>query len=192
MILQKIKKEKGELKSMQKLIEAYSNLKKEAFRLELLDEYRVEGEWEYYQMFLEGKEKPDDEEFQERCRQIAESITQGKQYITVHVIPSRLTKYLKFEIEWYYIPRMESGERIYLIRKTDYKKLINNNFKPGDFWLFDEKIVIELLYDASGKFLTTRLIKKRDDVLRCITLKKDLLKHSIPLNKWLLMEKDKH
>lgn len=174
------------------LEELFSKFKKEAFRLELLDCYQVPGEWEQFHLYLDGKTRPDDPEYWEYCDNLRRSISSGKSFKRVHVVPKKLTPYLKFEIEWYYLSRLDAGEEIYLIELTQYKRILNEaSFWPRDFWLFDNQAVVELTYDSEGHFLRETVIDTPTQIENYVAIKNQLISRSIPLKKFLKKRKFK-
>ncbi|MBI2107259.1 hypothetical protein HYT57_04720 [Candidatus Woesearchaeota archaeon] len=162
-----------------------SKIKNEAFRLELLPCYDIEKERESFKKFEKGVEVQSDKELLQFCKIISNFAGQGKKIIKVHVIPKRLTNYLRFEIETGYLPQSKAGAEIYLIYSDMYKNLLAENFNPIDFWIFDNKAVIELIYNKEGKFLRERMIKDKGLLELYINLKNNLVKNAIPLNEWL-------
>ena len=163
----------------------FGRIRKEAFRLELLDCYHIEGEWEQFQQFKNSVKTVADEETENFCEIISQYDSEGKKIVRVHVIPKKLTDYLRFEIETGYIPQLRAGARIYLIHRETYSHLLQQDYNPNDFWLFDNSIIIELEYDKEGHFLKERAIKDEKTIKEYITLKEKLIDNAIPLEDWL-------
>ena len=170
----------------------FKNFKKEAFRLELLKTYCVEEEQESFQKFKKGITFID-YNMDEFCKFIARMIKEGKSLLRIHIIPNKLNNYLRFEIQTAYIPQLKSGSRIYLLDKQTYSKILkenfDNKFKPIDFWLFDDKHLVEMFYGPNGNFIKEIFIKNKDMFSNYLKLKETLLKVAIPLDKWIKSNK---
>ena len=170
------------------LRELVFNAKLETFRLELLEQYKVNGEWEQFQKYLNGEEVKGDEYFKEFCQFISKAVKKGIKHRRVHVVPQILTPYLKFEIENGYFPMSEAGASIFLIEKPKYFNLLyqlfQEKFQPHEFWLIDDKIVIELKYHQEGILKETKLITEKKLVQNYVKLKENLLQESIDFRKW--------
>lgn len=171
------------------LIQLLTNIEREAFRLELLEEYKVGGEWEQFQRYLKGQQVEENPDFKAFCDLIAQAVKQGRSHARVHVVPSILTPYLRFEIETGYMPASKAGAAIYLIERIGYSKILadafESSFYPNDFWLFDENIVVELKYDEEGRFVGESQITRKDLVRKYVRLKDILLEKSAVLKDWL-------
>ncbi|GBE20136.1 MAG TPA: hypothetical protein ENG87_05570 [Candidatus Pacearchaeota archaeon] len=151
------------------MLRYFKNFKKYAFRLELLQEYKVDGEKKDFEDFLKtGKIKKEynDEEY----LIIKNAKDRNASMSRVHVFELPLTDYLKFEFKMYKFNEL-AGEKIFLLDKLDFEKINSNiNF---DFWLFDDKIVLKMNYDKEGRFLGFEEI--RTDLRKFIELKDKLL-----------------
>jgi len=163
----------------------FRGIRSEAFRLELLDCYHIKGEWEQFQQFKKGKDIVADDETEQFYQIIRRYVSEGKKIIRVHVIPKKPTDYLKFEIKTGYVPQLRAGAKIYLLYQEEYNHLLQPDFNPNDFWLFDNRVVVELIYDKEGHFLKERSVKDEKTVKKYTTLKKDVIDNGIPLEEWL-------
>jgi hypothetical protein len=133
----------------------FDSFENSAFRLESLDQYAVSGEVAEYARFLAGEELPVSGEG-DWTRLIKKRVSEGKVMQRVHVIPTPLTPYLKFEIYWGYVHNSVAGEQIYLIERESVSPEV---LDTPDFWLFDRKTLVIMRYDADGHFLHA----ERDD-----------------------------
>jgi hypothetical protein len=79
-------------------MDVLNNFKKEAFRLELLDEYSVPEENEY-KLFLEG-EYLSSQRNNDWCNLVRKIVSTNRIIHRIHIIPTQLTPYLKYEIDW--------------------------------------------------------------------------------------------
>lgn len=149
-------------------IEEFSNFfdkfKHEAFRIELMQQYLVDGEKDLYekskQSILKDSEflkyHNDWLKFLERCKKSKKSV------LRVHAIKKPYSSYLKFEIDYSYKYNLKYGETIkLLIIDNEFEVFLNKYEYIGDFWLFDNKDCIFLKYDRNGTFLGVQKIKKK-------------------------------
>ncbi len=146
----------------------FENFKKYAFRLELLQEYNVDGEKESIKEFLKTGKVSEDKDW---TNLIKSAISRGAFMERVHVIILPISKYLKYEIEAYKA-NIEAGEKVSFMLKEEFDKI--NTKINHDFWLFDDKIVLKMNYDLSGKFKGFEEIKNASEFvkLKDITLLK--------------------
>lgn len=165
------------------------NAKSEVFRLELLEQYKVDGEWQQFQRFVKGHKIEEDAQTREFCKLISESAKKGVKHVRVHVVPKKLTPYLRFEIETGYVPMMKAGASILLVEKSCYSNLLskyfhNGSFNPKDFWMFDEKVLVELHYNNEGVFKELKLIDDEDTLHNYKMLKASLISEGVNLEDW--------
>lgn len=158
--------------------ELWKNFKKEAFRLELLQEYNVQEEEKAIEKFLRGgKIKAQDfgNEWDEYLEGLLKrNVRAGR----VHVVDLPLSDYIKFEFESYKFSQ-KWGEDIRIILREDYEKITDGKeFK--DFWLFDDETVLEFDYDTSGRWLSGEIAN--EDIEKYVELKNKLLENSTKLN----------
>jgi len=116
----------------------FENFKKYAFRLELLQEYNVDGEKESIKEFLKTGKVSEDKDW---TNLIKSAISRGAFMERVHVIILPISKYLKYEIEAYKA-NIEAGEKVSFMLKEEFDKI--NTKINHDFWLFDDKIVLKM------------------------------------------------
>lgn len=169
---------------MNVLEQYFETFTREAFRLELLDQYLVPEEEEEYKRFLLGELFPRITEEDEWLSLIRHLQSTGKEVKRVHVVPPQLTPYLKFEIEWGYAYSARAGELIYLITAHEFSRLHPARLDIKDFWLFDESACIELHYGQNGKFQGFHEVVK-DRVPDYTHLKRRLTERAQPLREFL-------
>lgn len=160
----------------------FGNIKKEVFRLELLDYY--DEDKKEFQKFKNGNIFIDSETKQ-FCKIIRQLVCEGKRIIRVRVIPETLTEYLKFEIKTGYLPQLNAGAEIYLISREKYKQLLEPDFNPDDFFVFDNHTIVELIYDDNGSFLREEIVKDIETKKKYLALKRNLIKQGTPLEEYL-------
>lgn len=148
---------------MKLLNEMFGSFNYSACRIETLPIYKIIGdEWDRYQLFINGeiREKYNSSGWSNMLSNYKEI---GKSVERIRVIPEELNSYLRFEIEACYVQNMIAGEKIKMIDKSKYDKLVTSITK-GDYWIFDNDKVLYMEYDEDGAFLKSNLIK--DDKVR--------------------------
>lgn len=135
----------------------FTEFKNSARRIETLPVYRVSDETEKFKSYLDGKPLPSDRN--EGWTDLVRSIrTSGRSIERVRVVPSPLTDYFRFEVDWFYVFNQEAGEDTRFILKNDVPDVV---FK--DTWLFDDSIVVDLSYTPEGEY---QYANRNDDVRR--------------------------
>jgi len=167
----------------------FQDFKSQAFRLETLDQYSSPSEQLELQRFLKG-EPLSEAQNQKWVNVVKTSVTAGKSIMRVHVITFPLSSYLQFEIQWGYAFNDAAGERIYLL---DRNLLPNPAFSTlGDFWLFDETILVRMQYDSSGVFSQAERDDSPQAISTCITAPNELLKVALQLRDFLARQRSQH
>lgn len=162
--------------------EVFKTFKKSAFRLEKLEKYHIEdsGEWKEYQDYLNGIPLPNrTTNTNEWIRDNDVWEKEGKEILRVRVIPNILTNYLRYEIEWGYPYNIQAGEEVKFILQENYKQLIKNQYIK-DFWLFDDKKVLEMRYSDIGEYIGVDLVDDKKALQEYLKIKEVLIKKSIP------------
>jgi hypothetical protein len=160
-----------------------------AFRLETLPEYRVESEAAQLELFLQGKPLPPESSVQAEWRRlVSSSARDGRPVRRVHVIPRRLTPYLRFEIEWGYLYNAEAGEQIMLL-VHDHPGQLFGTWPINDFWLFDDGAAtcacVRMHYDPEGRFLFGQRVTDPADLAACRRARDIAMAHAVPLQRYL-------
>jgi hypothetical protein len=145
------------------------NFKRSAFRLETLPQYLVPQEEEMLARFKRGEEvrMPDDHPWLVRVRQ---HVVSGKAMRRVRVVTYPLTDYLRFELAMYR-QTVAAGEDIRVCSSPEIAGY-------GDWWLFDDRVVVTMNYDEAGHFLGTE--QDATDVVTYCRRRDLALEHSIP------------
>jgi hypothetical protein len=157
--------------------------KQEAFRLEMLDKYEVASSNERVSRFLGGDPLPP-HSATDWLDLVANATQGGKLMQRVHILPGKLTPYLRYEIEWGYCYSASVGENIYVVQSD---KVLPSLLNPDtrDFWLFDNKVAIVLHYDEGGRLVD---IAEEIDAARIqehVRTKEALLQIATPLRSYL-------
>lgn len=132
--------------------QSFADAKENAFRLEMLDQYTVPGEFEHFQNYLAGKTVPNDFnidwlELIKKCR------ANGVHFQRVRFARSPFSQYLKFEVSWGYTRSIKAGEDIKVITSEDLPEFSQKVPILKDFWIFDSSKCFILEYDIIGQFL---------------------------------------
>lgn len=147
------------------------NFKRSAFRLECLPEYNVPQEAEWFAAFKRDGSLPHlPPESDSWLRLVSTSHSVGRFMQRVRLVSAPLSDYERFELALF-PPSVEAGEDIRIMSRTSMAL-------TGDFWLFDDEVVIFLHYDDQGRFLRT---EQAGDVVPYRRRRDLALEHSIPL-----------
>lgn len=156
----------------------FASCEKSAFRLQTLPEYAIDDEQEEFNRFLGGLPFPDVEN-DSWLNTIRQKILGGIQLCNVHILPAHLTPYLRFAIDWSYVYRHLAGEQIRFILSTDAE-----GYSPPldkDFWLFDEKTVVEMNYDPAGRIQGAARIIAETELATFVAIREIALQRSFDL-----------
>ncbi|MFI1887595.1 DUF6879 family protein [Streptomyces jumonjinensis] len=135
----------------------FDSFEREAFRLETLPAYSVEGEKEEYEEFLAtGKlDLPEDDPWLLKVRAFGDS---GRQIRRVHTVTRPLSDYLRYEFAAYRY-NVAAGEDVRILDLTDRD---NPGLPDQDFWMFDESRVVAMNYRADGTQIGRELLEDPD------------------------------
>jgi hypothetical protein len=157
---------------------------RDAFRLETLPVYTVEGEREDFRRFLEeGPESiQSDTTWTRRIRQYRDS---GRWIGRVHVVRRPLSDYLRFEFAYYH-HSIRAGEDVRILDLTNKP---NPGLPEQDFWLFDESRVVRMDYAPDGT-QTGRELLEGVDPAPYVEWKRIALEHAEPFDKYWMSHAD--
>lgn len=174
-----------ERKEADKLFDKYwDEMKKEWFKIEVLQDYSGEDDGPSLQQWLKGDKQSSIElmkaeanpEWVESCRQ---KIKGGVKLIRVHIVDEPPTPYVEWELEHYkYVNIAQCGEQVLLVRKSDVDNL---QIPMGDIMIFDDQKAVVNEYDSSGRMTSQTFYDENDDISTCLTLKEQLLNVAKPL-----------
>jgi hypothetical protein len=126
------------------------NFKESAFRLEKRPSYNMPEETEMLAAFMRGQKVwlPEDHPWPLLVKRHCST---GKTMQRARVVDRPLTDYQRFELSLY--PHsVEAGEQIHVYERGSIPEVF---LYEVDFWLFDNRTVYILNYDAEGHFLGT-------------------------------------
>lgn len=133
----------------------FEDFKHTAYRVETLPVYSVQDEIEDYNRFLLGQPlNPNNND--EWLKTIHKATQAGKIFERIRIISNELTDYEKYEFLCYHNNSI-AGEKIYVLSADDYNKLVADEMK-GDFWIFDNELLVKLNYNSNGEFLNIQQI----------------------------------
>ncbi len=153
---------------------------REAFRLELLDEYDAPATRERVRRFLAGEPQ----NLKVRAYWdglIADARRAGKNMSRVHVVTEPLNDYLRFELD-FYRGSVAVGEDIGIIPRADAAGLELPEF---DFWLFDGQTAAVMIYGWRGTWLRTVMITDPSFVADCCRWRDIALSNATPLSAYM-------
>ncbi|MBV9164269.1 MAG: hypothetical protein JO281_22595 [Pseudonocardiales bacterium] len=153
--------------------------KQSAFRLETLPQYLVPGEEADFSAWKAGEPLPPrTTENNELLARIQQDAARGFRRYRVHILDQPLTAYLRFEL-YSYLESVAAGSEIYVVDRDDHPDLTDLH---EDFWLFDDEIVVRMIYDDEGRFLYPELI---DDIEFYRGMRDTALQHSESVTDYL-------
>jgi len=155
------------------------SFRKSLFRLQARAVYSVGGEDEKnYRRFREGQVSLDvGDDGREWLRTIKGMTSEGRRWTNVQVLPSRLTPYLRYALQFGYVHYHASGAAVrFLLHSApgDVLSLANK-----DFYVFDDKTVILMEYDESGEFLGSEQMVSAAEIARYLSIRDQVLRYSV-------------
>lgn len=137
----------------------WANFRTEAFRLELLPQYLVAKEAEAFAAFTAGQPVvPAGAPAWHST--IAAAAARNAVIRRVHVVRRPLSPYLRFEFT-YYDRNERAGEQIRILDLDAYQGP-ELDLPDTDFWMFDERAVVAMLYEPDGTQIGRELLADPD------------------------------
>jgi Family of unknown function (DUF6879) len=136
----------------------FRDFTRSAFRLELCPVYTMPGEADELRRFEAG-EKPPPGYHYGWLDTVPAARRAGKTISRVRVVRRPLTTYIRYEFEWGFVYNVKAGEDIRVLDLTDHP---GPDLPDHDFWLFDETIVVKLLYRPDGTQIGRELVQDPD------------------------------
>lgn len=156
--------------------EFFDSFRSSAWRLETRQSYAVSSEEEEYQQFLAtGRLEIDPEDpWLKRVRHFRDT---GRTIGRVHVVTRPFTDYLRYEFEVYRFTA-EAGEDIRILDLTDTP---NPGLPDEDFWLFDDRHVVRMLYRPDGTQISRELLE-HPDIDSYLRYRRVAMREAVPLH----------
>lgn len=129
-----------------------------AFRLELHQVYTMPGEAEELRRFRAGEAPPAGYHYG-WLDTVAAARQAGKDMRRVRVVRRPLTDYTRYEFTWGFAYNVTAGEDIRILDVTDRASVA---LPARDFWLFDERTVVDMLYRPDGTQEGRELVESPD------------------------------
>jgi hypothetical protein len=151
------------------------SFRREATHLEMRDAYGTEAELPYLAKWAAG-ELDDLQWLQGWCTTLGEHVNAGKSIRRARVISEPLSDYQRWSYSIAY-PMVEAGEDIRWVPRSR----VSSVALPGnDFYLFDDRLAVFLLYSGNG--LATGMLSSADpaDIRLCRSAFEAVWKLSIP------------
>ena len=159
-----------------------SVFRRSAFRLELLDRYVAANEVEPLRRFRSGE--PQDPSWREPwAHYVRASLRDGKQMARVHVVDEPLNEYLEFELTCGYPSSVAAGEDVRIRPRHTLPPYLR--LPDRDFWLFDDRDAVVMIYDEAGNFLGAEVTSDPADVGHYRQARDDLMEDAVPLADYL-------
>lgn len=148
---------------IEEIANLFARCQSSAFRLQRQAAYLVEEEADDFKRFLSGIPFPtvDDDPWLKTIERKAKA---GIVITNLHVLPHRLTPYLRYAIDWSYVFRHLVGERILFIEETEARRC--DPPARQDFWLFDDRLAVVMRYDPEGRFISAEAVEEPTEVER--------------------------
>ncbi len=159
----------------------FTEFKREAFRLETLDDYSQSGGVDAYRAFLAGEQQPEDYKAAGWVTTVANATGAGKRMYRVHIVSRPLTDYLRFELAWGYHRNMAAGEEFFILDTTEQPNPIPD---APDFWAFDDESIAAMSYDSSGKYLGVEWYEDAERVAEFRQHRDTALAQAVPFTEW--------
>jgi hypothetical protein len=121
-----------------------------AARLEVLDRYDVASDGGDFARYLAGEDAPDPARKKPWLDELRRDTASGRVWRWVHVVRGPLSDYLRFGLEWGYIPNTEAGAQVRILDLAERPEPVG--LIMDDFWLFDDGAVLVMHYDDDGRF----------------------------------------
>jgi hypothetical protein len=140
----------------------FPRVKREALHLEMRDSYGTEAEIPHLAKWAAGK--PDDLSWiQPWCTLVRDAAAEGKTFRRARVVSEPLSDYQR----WAYsvtAPMVEAGEDIRWVPRARVSELM---FPGNDFWLFDDELLVFLVFAGNGLVVDRISTTDPDLIARC-------------------------
>lgn len=117
-----------------------------AFRLELRQLYTMADEVDDLRAFEQGQLPPPDYRYG-WLDTVQQAVEAGKTFRRVRIVTRPLSFYTRWEFVWGFAYNVAAGEDIRILDLTDQPGV---GLPEHDFWMFDERQVVNLMYRPDG------------------------------------------
>lgn len=149
-----------------------------AWRFETQPTYTMPNEQASQARFLAGEPKPDDHNasWHETVRSL---VTAGKTIGRVRTVRRPLTDYQRYQLAWGIPGNIAAGEDIRILDLTED----DLGLPSQDFWLFDDRIVVDLNFRPDGTLINVDQLDN-PDIDQYRQWRDIALAHAVPLAEW--------
>lgn len=161
---------------MDEFNELFETFEHSLFRLEELPEYRTGGEDEPLRLWRAHAEPPASIKNTPWQQDLRKWKAQHKKMQRVRVLKAPLTDYVRMSIEWWYPLNIEAGEETLALDADHHEAAVPEH----DFWLFDDRRVALMHYNADGSFDRPEVLAA-DIAPKYVSIKQSLLAAAEPL-----------
>ncbi|MFE0189082.1 DUF6879 family protein [Streptomyces sp. NPDC058989] len=157
----------------------FTDIEREAWRLETLPQYLVTQEAEDFAAFREGQPMTlytASSYTQRVSRQRAEGKSNGR----VHIVSQPLSDYLRFEFTRYYEAHVRAGDDIRILDVTNRHNPLDG---VQDFWMFDQSEVVLMNYEEDGRQINREVFE--GDVSPFIEYQRIAVSESVPFEEYV-------
>ncbi|MFI6910100.1 DUF6879 family protein [Nonomuraea sp. NPDC050394] len=164
----------------------FDNFTRDAFHLELRDEYGVPSETDPITRWQRGE--PDDlawfEPWLERIRRVTAA---GRTVRRVRVISEPVSAYIRWEHEIATEPTLAAGEDIRWLPRRALPDGVVWPLDGRDWWLFDDHLLAVGAFDDDGRVLGSELVTVPEIAAACVALRDRLWPLATPHREFKLI-----
>ncbi|MFI1199108.1 DUF6879 family protein [Streptomyces sp. NPDC020883] len=157
----------------------FTEIKREAWRLETLPQYLVPQEAEAFAAFREGK-MLDTYTASSYTERVSRQRAEGKHNGRVHIVTRPLSDYLQFEFARYYQAHSQAGDDIRILDVTDRPNPLEG---VQDFWMFDHTEVVFMNYAEDGRQINREVFE--GDVSPFIEYQRIAMAEAVPFEEYV-------
>ncbi|WP_406834871.1 DUF6879 family protein [Streptomyces sp. AHU1] len=156
----------------------FARFRRDAFHLELRDDYSVPDEDTPFRTWLNGRDT--DPSYLTPWTQLVRQCTErGMTVRRVRVVTEPITPYIQWEHAL--TPQNEeAGEDIRWLPRHLLPQTITFPFDGRDWWLYDDQLLAVGHFDTDGRVLGSQLIRDPATVAACAALRDQLWSVAIP------------
>lgn len=166
--------------------EMFGKIKERAFRIQTLHTYSVGIEDQDYVRYTSGTALPERDNV-EWLRTIESNVKAGRAWTNVHIVPDRLTTYMRYITDWWYPYHAKAGADIRFVLPDKVPRVMR--ITPMDFWLLDDTVVW-MYYDKEGRFLRPAISKSSSDLELALKVRDIAMESSISLEEFLSLRRN--
>ncbi|MGX1541126.1 DUF6879 family protein [Streptomyces adustus] len=156
----------------------FDRFQRDAFHLELRDDYSVPGEAGPFQSWLDGRDI--DYTYLTPWTQLMRQTTRrGMTVRRVRVVTEPLTPYIQWEHATTVVNE-NAGEAVRWLPRHLLPTGVAFPFDGRDWWLYDDRLLAVGHFDADGRVLGSQIIEDPDAVARCVHLRDLLWANAVP------------